>query len=97
LRRRLGARIRALREEAGLTQESVAWACEIPKGHLSRIESGDRLPSLPVVFTLAKELGVEAVDIVGFETRKPRTGLLDAARRHDRKALREAVKRLGPT
>ena len=78
-----------------MTQEALAWATEIPKPHLSRIEHGDRLPSLPVIFALAKELHVEPVDLVGFQTRKPRTGLLDAVRREDRGAVRAALKRLG--
>jgi transcriptional regulator with XRE-family HTH domain len=95
LTRRLGARINALREEAGLTQESVAWACGIPKAHLSRIEHGERLPSIPVLFALAKQIGVEPVDLVGFDLRKPRAALLEAARRGDGEAARLALKRLG--
>ena len=95
LLRKIGARIRALREETGLTQEAVAWACDIPKAHLSRIERGERLPSLPVVFALAKELGVEAVDVIGFNTRLTRVRLLDAARRGDQRSVRDALKRLG--
>jgi hypothetical protein len=39
------------------------------------------LPSIPVVFALARELGVEAMDLVGFDLRQPRAQLLDAARR----------------
>ena len=95
LARRLGARIHALREEAGVTQEAVAWGSGIPKAHLSRIESGERLPSIPVLFALAKELGVEAIDLLGFETRKPRVGLLDEIRRGDGDAVRSTLKRLG--
>jgi transcriptional regulator with XRE-family HTH domain len=95
--RRLGARIRALREEVGLTQESVAWACEIPKPHLSRIESGKGLPSIPILFALAKHLKVEAADLVGFDMRKPRLALADAARRGDAIRVRTALKRLGLT
>ncbi len=95
LLRKIGARIRALREETRKTQETVAWACDIPKAHLSRIERGERLLSLPVVFLLARELGVDAADLIGFNTRSPRVRLLDAARRGDREGVREALKRLG--
>jgi transcriptional regulator with XRE-family HTH domain len=94
LARKLGARVRALREEVGLTQEAVAWACEIPKAHLSRIESGQRLPSVPVLFALAKELRVDAMDIVGFDLRRPGPALLDAARRGDRTGVLAALSRL---
>ena len=34
LARLLGARIRQLREEVGLTQERLAWECELSKGYL---------------------------------------------------------------
>jgi transcriptional regulator with XRE-family HTH domain len=94
LARKLGARLRALREEAGVTQESIAWACEIPKAHLSRIESGERLPSIPVLFALAKQLRVEAADLVGFNLRKPRLALADAVRRGDADAIRAALARV---
>lgn len=93
--RRIGARIRELRDSAQLTQESVAWACGIPKAHLSRIERGERLPSLPVLFAIAKEMKVEAADIVGFDLRKPRIALLDAARRRDALGSAKLLRRLG--
>ena len=78
-----------------MTQEALAWASNIPKLHLSRIEGGESLPSIPVVFALARELGVEAMDLVGFDRRQPRARLLDAARRNDRAQVREALNRLG--
>lgn len=78
-----------------MTQETLAWACEIPKAHLSRIERGDRLPSLPVIFALAKELRVEAMDLMALDARKPKVQLLDAIRHHDRGKVREVLKRLG--
>jgi transcriptional regulator with XRE-family HTH domain len=72
----------------------VAWACEIPKPHLSRIERGQRLPSIPVLLAIAKELGVEPVDVFGFELRKPRIALLDAARRGDSEAAAQLLHEL---
>ena len=95
LRKKIGARIRALREEAGLTQEAVAWACGIPKAHLSRIESGENLPSLPILSALAKHIGAEPYDILAFDLKKPRAELLDAARGGDAERVRAALKRLG--
>jgi transcriptional regulator with XRE-family HTH domain len=56
LAKQIGARIRALREAAGLTQEQLAWDCDLNKGYLSHVEAGRRLPSLVVVFALAKRL-----------------------------------------
>lgn len=95
LRKKIGARIRALREEAGLTQEALAWKCEIPKPHLSRIERGENLPSLPIVFALAKGLGVEPFDILAFDMRRPRAELVDAARREDAERVRAVLELLG--
>lgn len=93
--RKLGARIRSLREGADLTQEKVAWACDIPKAHLSRIEHGKRLPSLPVLIAIAKELEVDVIDLLAINVRDPRAALLDAIRNHDELGVRTAIKRLG--
>ena len=92
LARRVGARIRTLRVEANLTQESVAWACEIPKAHLSRIERGERMPSLAVLFQIAKEIGVEAADLLAYDLKKPRLALLDASRRAELLQIKKALR-----
>jgi transcriptional regulator with XRE-family HTH domain len=91
IRRKIGERIRVLREEAGLTQEAVAWAADLSKPHLSRVESGENLPSVSVLFRIAKELGVEPADLLAYDLRKPRVLLLDAARRRDEETLRGAL------
>ena len=95
LARHVGARIRALREEGDLTQERLAWECDLDKGYVSQIEAGKRLPSLPVLQALAKRLGVELADIAGFNLRSARVRLLDAARRGDGAAVRTALRKLG--
>ncbi len=95
LRRALGVRIRKVREEAGRTQESVAWAIDVSNALLSRIESGENLPSVPVLFALAKELGVAVVDLVAFDMRDPRARLLDAIRRGDNETFAAVTKSLG--
>jgi transcriptional regulator with XRE-family HTH domain len=67
LARLLGARIAALRSEIGLTQERLAWEAEIEsKGYMSRIESGQRLPSIEVLERIARCLGVEVRDLFIF-------------------------------
>src|ERR1700677_4384970 len=58
LAKRLGARIRRLRERAKITQEKLAWDCDLGKGYLSQVEAGKRLPSLAVLGAFAKRLGV---------------------------------------
>lgn len=64
-----------LRTEAGLTQEELAWNIESNKGYISRIESGQRLPSLDIVDRLALELKVEPRDLLTF----PDAGVVHAA------------------
>lgn len=94
-RRKIGARIRQLRAESGRTQESVAWACGIAKAMLSRIESGENLPSVPTLVLIAKELGVHPASILAFDMRDPRCRLLEAVRKRDREGVYAVLGRLG--
>jgi transcriptional regulator with XRE-family HTH domain len=76
LARRLGRRIADLRETCGLTQEKLAWEAGLTsKGYLSRIESGERLPSVDVLANLADRLDVEVRDLFIF----PVSGDIDHA------------------
>lgn len=50
-----------------MTQEQLAWSADLgSKGYLSRIESGQRLPSLAVMERLARSLQVEIRDLLLF-------------------------------
>ena len=51
---------------------------------MSQIEAGKRLPSVPVLGRIAKLLGVQMADIIGFDLTEPRLALLDAVRRDDK-------------
>lgn len=51
--RRLGKRIRYLREKAGLSQVEMSYAFGIDRGHISEMENGKRSPGLPMLETLA--------------------------------------------
>lgn len=63
----VGEKIRALRKEAGLSQEVLAERCGIFRTYLSRIESGAANPSLVVLVTLAKALSVEPHILLVFD------------------------------
>jgi transcriptional regulator with XRE-family HTH domain len=91
LARKLGARIRSLRAEAQITQEQLAWDCDLDKGFLSQIESGKRMPSVPVLFQLARRLGVQVADIVALNARDARLRLLDASRGKSPERVRAAL------
>lgn len=82
LARPIGERIVELREELGLTQERLAWEAGLKsKSYLSRIEGGDRLPSLEILDKLARRLGVETRDLLIFPSRSQTAEAMEAVRR----------------
>ena len=54
----LGPKVRRVRRERGMTLEGLAAAAGISAAHLSRLESGERQPSLDGLLRLAFGLGV---------------------------------------
>ena len=56
---RIGRRIRTWRLKQGRSQAVIAGLVGITEDYLSRIERGRRLPTIPVLILLARELGVE--------------------------------------
>ncbi len=58
----------SLREErtrAGLTLEQLAHRADLSTAHLSRLESGDRQPSIAALLALARALGVSMSTLLG--------------------------------
>src|ERR671922_1716178 len=55
--RAVGRRLRDAREKAGLSQRQLAFPGCSP-AYISRIESGDRIPSLQLLRELGRRLGV---------------------------------------
>jgi tetratricopeptide (TPR) repeat protein len=75
----VGERLRAARERAGLTQRDLAFPGCSP-AYISRIESGDRIPSLQLLREMGRRLGVSEDYLATGENRAaPDDGrLLDA-------------------
>jgi transcriptional regulator with XRE-family HTH domain len=63
-RRRLGRRLRALRQRKGLSQEQAAEAIGIHPKHLGRIESGAGNPTISTLIALALAYGVRLAALV---------------------------------
>jgi transcriptional regulator with XRE-family HTH domain len=62
-RRVVGANVRRLRKERGLTQESLALDATIDLTYLGGIERGRRNPSVEVLGRLANALGAHPRDL----------------------------------
>jgi DNA-binding XRE family transcriptional regulator/quercetin dioxygenase-like cupin family protein len=54
----LGCRVRAMRESREWTQELLAEKAGLSKAYLSRLEAGDRQPSLSAISSIAKAFGI---------------------------------------
>ena len=54
----LGRKINAVRKERGLTSERLSELCNIGATYLRQIESGAKMPSLPIFITICRELRV---------------------------------------
>jgi transcriptional regulator with XRE-family HTH domain len=64
LLRTLGARIRAMRKERGLSQERLAELARIHENHLRRIEAGTANPSYLVLHRIARALKIALPELV---------------------------------
>lgn len=72
----IGPRLQSLRARRGLTLTEVATATGISKSTLSRLETGQRRPSLELLLPLARRYRVSLDDLVGApETGDPRVRL----------------------
>lgn len=70
-------RLRDLRKNRGLTLEAAARRLEMSPAHLSRLETGQRQPSLPLLLTLARTYGTTVSDLLG-ETPPDRDAVIRA-------------------
>ncbi|HVS19671.1 MAG TPA: helix-turn-helix domain-containing protein, partial [Planctomycetota bacterium] len=64
LLRDLGTRLRALREEAGLTVSELARLSELSRRHLTEIEAGRANPTATRLVDLARALDREPADLL---------------------------------
>jgi transcriptional regulator with XRE-family HTH domain len=61
---RFGARLRELRKVAGLSQESLALACDLDRTYIGGVERGERNISLINICRIAEALGIPASELL---------------------------------
>ena len=60
----VGARVREIRQEQGLSQEELAEAAELHRTYVGSVERGERNVSVLNVWALADALGVDAAELL---------------------------------
>ena len=67
---RLGERVRALRRERGLTLDALAGRSGVSRAMISKLERGEKNPTLVVAARVAEGLGVSLSQLVGVDERR---------------------------
>ena len=64
LKKKIGSRIRARREELRISQEDLAFRADVTATYLSQIEAGRRNPSLAVLYSICLALEMDLSGLV---------------------------------
>jgi transcriptional regulator with XRE-family HTH domain len=67
---RLGERVRVLRRERGMTLEVLAGRSGVSRAMISKLERGEKNPTLVVAAKVAEGLGVSLSQLVGVEEKR---------------------------
>src|ERR687889_1987286 len=67
---RLGTRVKELRRRGGLTLEDLAERAGVSRAMISKLERGEKNPTLVVAAKVAEGLGVSLSQLVGVEERR---------------------------
>lgn len=65
--KQIGSRIRKLRTEIGLSQEKLAFACELDRTYIGSVERGERNISVINLGKIAKALKTKASILLNIE------------------------------
>ncbi len=97
LAEKIGLRIRGLRQAINITQEKLAYEAGLKsKGHLSGVENGLVLPTLPTLSLLASRLGVDLLDLLTFPEDSARQHLVDLTRAMKQGTVRRLIRDAQP-
>ncbi len=67
---RLGARVKDLRRRRGLTLEDLAERAGVSRAMISKVERGEKNPTLVVAAKVAEGLGITITELLGVEQRR---------------------------
>ncbi len=62
--KKVGESIRKMRESRHLTQEVLSGLADLDRTHYSKIERGQRLPTLETIFKIAQALEISPSELV---------------------------------
>jgi transcriptional regulator with XRE-family HTH domain len=63
IQKKFGERVREIRKQEGLSQESLALACDLDRTYIGGVERGERNISLLNIHKIAEALGVGAKEL----------------------------------
>ena len=66
IKKKLGVRISQLRMKAAMTQAKLSEGADLSVDSISRIERGDRAPSLESLEKIAEALGIDPAELLNF-------------------------------
>ena len=59
-----GAAVRALRMERGIAQESLAHLAGVERSHMGKVERGEHMPTLAIIFKIAGALECSVAELM---------------------------------
>ncbi len=60
----LGDVLKSFREEAGMTQEALAFEAEVDRTYISQLEHNKKSPTVDVLFRLCDAMGIKASELI---------------------------------
>jgi transcriptional regulator with XRE-family HTH domain len=70
IQKHFGERVRELRKQKGLSQESLALACDLDRTYIGGVERGERNISLINIHKIARAIGVPPSELFTDAERK---------------------------
>jgi len=64
LQKKIGERIRDLRESKGISQQNLAAICNFEKANLSRLEAGRTNPTISTLYKISQALEISLSELV---------------------------------